>query len=286
MLQFRSLFLALALLAASVIPSFAVTTVPAPVNIGLRDVINTVEQSFSSANRYDAPDNDIFLVDLTADFFQRSTLAKNNREMRADGQFYLKNADYQRRDPLMFRFDYYRPTTHEIVSDGSTLWTYLPENRQVIVSDMTSFFDPDLSDPARNSGFNFLQGLSRISKDFEILFSQQGRDMDGNYILELTPRRAMETIEKLFVVVRFESVRRFVQNGRRIINPAYKNNRRADLPRPEWAFPILSTTVIDHQGNSTTLEFSNIRANVGLTGGLFRFDIPADVQAVRPPGSR
>ncbi len=289
MIKIRSFFVALVLSVASAATLDAATATP-QVAIGLRDVIDTVEQSFSDSNRYG--DGDEFLVDLTADFVQRLILTGNKlsgnqqRELRADGQLSLKNADYKRNEPLKFRFEYFRPTTHEIISDGSTLWTYLPENRQVILSDMTSFFEPRNSDPARNRGFNFLQGLPRISKDFFISYSTQGRDMDGNYILELTPIRQMETIQKLFMVVSMDSVRRYVQNGRKIINPVNRNNRKADLIRQEQAFPILSTTVIDPPGNSTTMEFSNIRVNMGLPNLLFTFDIPADVQAVRPPGSR
>jgi len=284
MIKLRSFFVALLLAVASA-ATLDAATAPQQVAIGLRDVIDTVEQSFSDNNRYG--DGELFLVDLTADFVQRSILSgSQQRELRADGQFSLKNADYQHNEPLKFRFEYFRPTTHEIISNGSTLWTYLPENRQVIVSDMTPFFEPRNSDPARNRGFNFLQGLPRISKDFRISFSTQGRDMEGNFILELDPIRPMETIQKMFMVVSMDSARRYVQNGRKIINPANRNNRKADLVSQAQAFPILSTTVIDHQGNSTTMEFSNLRVNMRLSNLLFTFDIPADVQAVRPPGSR
>jgi outer membrane lipoprotein-sorting protein len=279
----RTFFMLVALIAATVAGA-AAATAPQPLSISLRDVINTVELSFSDASRYD--NGQLFLVDVTADFFQRSTLAANQREMRADGQLYLRNADYRNRQPFKFRFDYYRPTTHQIISDGATLWTYLRENRQVILSEVVDFFAPAVADPARNRGFNFLQGLPRISKDFQIAFSPQGRDLDGNYILELNPRLVMETIEKLFIVVRFDSVRRYVLNGRQMIIPANLHGidgRSKDFSSPELAFPILSTTVIDHRGNSTLMEFSNIQVNRGLDDAFFRFDIPADVQALRPP---
>jgi len=283
MLKMRTIFMLVALIAATVTGAVAATA-PQPLSISLRDVISTVELSFSDASRYD--DGQPFLVDVTADFFQRSTLAENQREMRADGQLYLRNADYRNREPLKFRFDYYRPTNHQIICDGATLWTYLRENRQVILSEVVDFFAPTVADPSRNRGFNFLQGLPRISKDFQITFSPQGRDMDGNYILELNPRLVMETIEKLFIVVRFDSVRRYVLNGRQIINPANRHGidaRSKDFSSPEQAFPILSTTVIDHRGNSTLMELSNIQVNRGLSDAFFRFDIPADVQVLRPP---
>jgi outer membrane lipoprotein-sorting protein len=51
-------------------------------------------------------------------------------------------------------------------------------------------------------------------------------------------------------------------------------------------FPILSTTVVDHDGNSTTMEFSNARTNTMVPDILFDFIVPADAQVVRPQGGR
>ncbi|GAM11807.1 outer-membrane lipoprotein carrier protein [Geobacter sp. OR-1] len=285
MINFRALFMFLAVVLGCSATVFAQTPPQQRVAVGLRDVIDTVEKSFSSDGESRYSDDTLFLYDLSADFVQKTIIAgKTPKEMIADGEFLFKNADYKHREPLKFRFEYFRPTRHEIVTDGASLWTYLPANRQVILSDMTSFFDPQYADPSRNRGFNFLQGLPRISKDFQISYSPQGRDMNGNYILELTPRQAMETVEKLFIVVNKDAVTRYVQNnGRHIINPNNRGNRMKDLS--QLAFPILSTTVIDHKGNATVLEFSNIRPNMGLGDLLFTFDIPADVQTVRPPGS-
>jgi outer membrane lipoprotein carrier protein len=47
-------------------------------------------------------------------------------------------------------------------------------------------------------------------------------------------------------------------------------------------FPILSTTVFDPGGNSTFIEFSNIRINRGLSAQHFNFVIPSGVEVVRP----
>jgi hypothetical protein len=119
--------------------------------------------------------------------------------------------------------------------------------------------------------------LPRISKDFQIVFSPQGRDISGNYVLELTPRRATAAIGKLFIVVHRDAVFSYVRNGRRI--PA----SLGASPQQEWAFPILSTTMADHQGNTTTIEFSNVRPNVLLNEGLFTFVVSPDLQVVKPP---
>ncbi|WP_054696096.1 LolA family protein [Geotalea toluenoxydans] len=226
------------------------------ITVGLKDVVNTVEQSYRA------------LSTLTADFFQRSTIAKENREMRADGQMFLKAATDG--DPLKFRFDYFRPTTQEIVSNGRTLWMYLPESRKVLLSDVSFVFEPSRFNPDRDRASNFLQGLGRISKDFLITAPSQAQDIEGNYILELTPRRATATIEKLFIAVRRDAVLLYVQNNRDIAR-LFNDPLRQDL-----AFPVLSTTVVDHQQNTTIMEFSNIRANTIMSDQLFEFIIPAE----------
>ncbi|GLI37700.1 outer membrane lipoprotein carrier protein LolA [Geobacter hydrogenophilus] len=243
----------------------------ARVNAGLQDVIDTVEKSFRPDRNTGLPP----LATVTADFFQRSTIAGKEREMRADGQMFFKTASS--REPLMFRFDYFRPLKQEIVSDGRTLWMYLPENRQVIVSDVTPVFNPYTFNPDRDRASNFLQGLPRISKDFLIVFSPQGQDIAGNYVLELTPRRATAAIAKLFIVVPREAVLSYVQSGRTSVNTV------SSIGRQEWPFPILSTTMVDHQGSTTLMEFSNVRTNIMLSDSLFSFAVPPGVQVVKPP---
>jgi outer membrane lipoprotein-sorting protein len=237
----------------------------AQVQVGLRDVINTVEQSYRN------------LSNVTADFFQRSTMASNQRELRAEGEMTVQPP--RGNVPLKFRFDYFRPTKQEIVSNGQTMWFYMPESRQVIQSDVSYVFNSSTYSPDQpNLGrpVNFLQGMDRISKDFSITFTEQRQDMGGNYVLELEPFRPMAFITKMFMVVRQESVLNFVQHPTSFLATAKK----------ELLFPVLSTTVVDHQGNTTIMEFSNIRANGLVSSMLFDFLVPANVQVVRPPTGR
>jgi outer membrane lipoprotein carrier protein len=46
----------------------------------------------------------------------------------------------------------------------------------------------------------------------------------------------------------------------------------------------MSTAVFDPNGNSTVIEFSNLRVNQGLSDMNFNFIMPAGVQVVRPTG--
>lgn len=243
-----------------------------PARVGLKDVIDTVEQQFRAGDTGLPP-----LTSVSADFFQRSTIAAQNRELRADGQMFLRFGSSS--EPLMFRFDYFTPLTQEIICDGRSLWIYQPENRQVILSDVSDTFDPTSRSFAdRNRATNFLQGLGSISKDFTITYADTGRDVAGNYVLELVPRRSSISITKLFLVVHKDAVLRHT----------YSRQGRNDyaLNRPELDFPVLSTTVVDPDGNTTTMEFTNIRTNVFLSDLLFKFVPPADVRVVRPPTGR
>ena len=270
----RAFISLLILLQMSISAEAAVT---APVNVGLQDVVDTVEKSYR------------ILSDVTTDFFQRSTMAEKKREMRAEGQMFLKTAGDS--EPLKFRFDYFRPTTHEIVSNGITMWMYLPENRQVIQSDVSFVFNPLGFNPDRNRASIFLQGLGRISKDFLTTFSPQARDIEGNYILELNPRRATATIEKLFIVVQRDAVtlyaRKRMELGRQLTEDEFRQILNSmplgSVQRDQTAFPVLSTTVIDHQGNTTIMEFSNVKTDTRISDQLFEFTIPAAVEVVRPP---
>jgi outer membrane lipoprotein-sorting protein len=264
------------------------------VNVGLNDVIATVENSFKAGNSGEAP-----IADFSADFFQSTLLAKDRREMRGDGQVSVKLANAS--SPLMYRFQYSRPYQQEIVSDGNSLWIYHPENREVILSDVSFIYNRPGFNPDRDPAVNFLQGLGRISRDFQINFAAGMYDSAGNYVLELTPRRSMLNTRRILLVVSRSSAISFVtqkrpQQGGPAIKQAFPPSRPnvgssdkfGPLPQVGGAsdpFPLLSTTVEDQEGNSTTMEFTNIRINNRFQQSSFSFLIPPGVQVVRPSES-
>lgn len=263
-----------------------------PVNVGLNDVIATVEKPFKTGVNGLPP-----VSDFMADFFQRTLLKQQNREMRGDGQILVKLAGAN--SPLMYRFNYYRPYQQEIVSDGATLWIYHPENREVMLSDISFLYNRSNFDPERDRAVNFLQGLGRISKDFQINFASGMYDNAGNYVLELTPRRAMLNTRRILLVVSRDNVISNVTGRPSVtqhqprtppttVRPPFSTPTAPlgapPLPGtpPSDPFPLLSTTVEDHEGNSTTMEFANIRINNRLQRDSFSFSVPPGVQVVRP----
>ncbi|PLX94344.1 MAG: outer membrane lipoprotein carrier protein LolA [Desulfuromonas sp.] len=225
---------------------------------GRSDVIATVEAPFKS-------DATAAIHDFTADFFQQSRIASLDKIQRGQGEVKIRFASNSRvnRAPLaMFRWEYSAPTEQEIVSDGHTMWVYLPENSQVIESDLSVVDSARADDPA-----TFLTGLGNLSRDFSIHFAIPDVDVEGNPVLELKPRRSSPLITRLLLVVD----RRAVQDH--------------TSGRPPEYFPILSSTVFDPNGNSTIIEFNDGRINRGLSSLDFRFMMPPGVDVVRPTGS-
>ncbi len=159
---------------------------------GLREVIQALETPFQA--RTPAGQR---IQDYQADFFQESRIASLDRLQRARGEVSVR-FDYRRSQvPLvMFQWEYQEPTTQEIISDGKTLWVYLPENNQVIQSDIEMVSKAGESDP-----MTFLTGLGQLSRDFLISWAEPNQDVEGNYVLDLRPRRTTALINRMVIVV-------------------------------------------------------------------------------------
>lgn len=227
-------------------------------NVGLKDVINALEVPFQGAGAGQ-------VHDVRADFFQESRLAALDRNQRGRGtvMFRFEPGDSRRAPVAMFNWQYQEPSEQEVVSDGRTMWVYLPESRQVIESDLTLATRGGSVNPV-----TFLGGLGNLSRDFFISYATPNTDSDGNYILELRPRQSSPLIRNLQIVVDRGAAQEQVN------------------PRGQVYFPILSTTVTDPNDNQTVIEFSNIRVNRGLSRADFRFVQPPGVEVVKPaPGT-
>ena len=277
-------------------------TVAAPTwAASLRDVINTLETPFQTETA-----EDFKISDYSADFFQESKITSLDRIQRANGRVEVA-FDYRLGETVptaKFRWQYDQPTTQEIVSDGETLWVYLPENNQVIQSNIEMVNQARQNDP-----MTFLTGLGNLSRDFQIRWAAPNTDVDGNYILEMTPRRVSSLINRLIIVVDRYAVEAYQNRG------TEEDSDEFAIPAPpipstplsgsiastgfpslgsSWPgdtdgsngiwFPIMSTAVFDPNGNSTVIEFSNLRVNQRLSDMSFNFIMPAGVQVVRPTG--
>lgn len=223
----------------------ASVTVHAEDRATVGDVVSVLEQGYA------------LLRDVKADFAQRTVLGSINREERGGGELFLLKGESGK---AKFRFDYQKPQRQQIISDGRTVWFYLPDDKQVMVMDAAAVFEG-----GNAIALSYLTGMGRVSQDFNISFAGSGRDAKGNYVVALEPKKPGQGVAKLELTVSKQAVEKFLAE------------KKAADP-----FPIVASVVHDHLGNRTFLEFSKVKVNSGLSPSLFAFKIPKGVEVIKP----
>ena len=207
------------------------------------DVVATLEQGYAT------------ISDLQADFSQRTTIASMNREERGAGELFIKRTAGS---TAMFRFNYTKPR-QQIISNGKSVWYYLPESKQVMISDVAALFEG-----GNGVALNYLTGLGHISADFTTGFAGEVRDKKGDYVLELIPKKMSQVMAKLRLTVSARAVEEYIET-KTVHDP----------------FPVLSSVVYDQLGNRTRIDFSKVKVNQGLGSGRFSFKVPAGVEVIK-----
>lgn len=219
--------------------------------VELAEVVRAVESPFKPGAVH-------AVRDVSAGFSQESHIAAFDRTQRGRGEVLFKfDPGGGGRAPLvMFNWQYREPTRQQVVSDGHSLWVYLPDNSQVIQSDIREVNAASAANP-----ITFLSGLGNLSRDFKIAWGEPRVDGQGHYVIRLQPVQESPLIREVILLVDREALR--AQPLRAV-------------------FPIRASIVIDPSGNRTMIEFDQLRLNRGLGAREFRFKIPAGVEVVRP----
>ena len=213
----RRLALALALSAAAAGGLDAQGSRPAP---------DAVAQSLQ--HRYQG------IADFTADFVHTYRGGVLRTQTQERGKVVIKK-------PSRMRWIYTAPEKKEFVSDGIKVYSYIPDDRQVIVSSVPK--DDQAASPAM-----FLAGKGDIVRDFSAEYADSA--VPGAVALKLTPRRGQTDYEYLIVAV----------------DPA--------------SLQIRSLTTRDRQGGDSTLIFSNLKENQRISDKEFAFRIPRGVDVI------
>ena len=172
--------------------------------------------------------------DFSADFTHTYRGGVLRTQSREHGTVVVKK-------PSRMRWIYTGPEKKEFVSDGHKVYSYIPQDRQVIVSDVPD--DNQATTPAL-----FLAGKGDIVRDFTPSYTDGSSP--GTVALKLTPRKNEPDYEFLIVGV----------------DPA--------------TLQIRSLTTRDRQGGESTLTFSNLKENTGISDKEFAFRIPRGVDVV------
>lgn len=210
----------------------------------LKDVVSALEKGYAG------------LQDVQADFSQKTTIAAVNREQKGSGEVLLKRPASS---TAMFRFNYSKPK-QQIISNGKQVWFYTPENKQVMVNSVAAMFAG-----GNSIALSYLTGLGHVSRDFDISFAAEPQDKNGNYQLELTPKKPSPVLARLQLTVSSAAVEQVQASGE------VKN-----------VFPVVSSIVHDAGGNRTHIDYSRARVNKGLADGKFNFKIPEGVEVIKP----
>jgi outer membrane lipoprotein carrier protein len=143
--------------------------------------------------------------------------------------------------PSRMHWTYTAPEKKEFVSDGVKIYSYIPQDRQVIVSRVPP--DDQATTPAL-----FLAGKGDIVRDFSASYVDS--TIPRTVALKLTPRRSEPDYEYLVVA----------------IDPA--------------TLQIRALTTRDRQGGESTLAFTNLKENRGISDKEFAFRIPRGVDVI------
>src|SRR6476646_6258367 len=181
------------------------------------------------------------MSDFSADFVQKDQNPLN-RNRQASGHLYLMR-------PRKMRWEYQMPEEQLFVSDGKTVYFYVPGDRQVNKEAVKDTFDDRMP-------LMFLLGRSDLRNEFtrfELNPVDQKPFLQGTQVVRMYPKRKMDIKDVVMEA-----------------DPANYQIRRL---------------ILNHNdGSQSEFIFSNIRLNTGLKTPLFDFKVPAGVQVVQGIG--
>jgi len=145
--------------------------------------------------------------------------------------------------PGRMRWDYREPERKLFVSDGERLYSYLPEDRQVIIGRLPG-------DNAATTPALFLAGAGDFVDDFTAAFDVVQDPPPDSYVLRLTPTLTERDFEFLTLVIDASTL------------------------------AIVRLISYDLQGGVSTFVFSNLQENQGLSDTPFTFEIPPGTDVI------
>ncbi len=206
----------------------------AVISLNVGDVATKVQETYEKAQSY------------RAHFVQEATLKTIDQVQKDEGTVYFKK-------PGKMRWEYKKsadqPLLQLIVSDGETLWVYMPADKQVMVDRVNRIF------PSKTP-MNFLAGMGNLTEEFDVSFAKDKGlvDPDKEFLLSLKEKKPSETAPaKLLVAVS-------------------KDTYRVD-----------QAIIFDKFGNRNRITFDSVEINTTLPDSLFSFTIPKGVEVIRPP---
>jgi outer membrane lipoprotein carrier protein len=181
--------------------------------------------------------------DFSADFTHAYAGGVLKRKVIERGQLVVKK-------PGKMRWEYKTPNAKLFVSDGVRIHFYVPEDKQVVVSQVPP-------DDQANTPALFLAGKGNLVRDFTASFAEPPSGMPpGSRALKLVPKTRQPEYDALLLT----------------IDPA-----TLALRGLQW---------VDPQGGVSTFSFTNMKENIGVVDKQFAFNVPRGVDVVTDSSAR
>jgi outer membrane lipoprotein carrier protein len=175
--------------------------------------------------------------DFTADFVHTYEGGLLRKRLSERGHLLVKK-------PGRMRWEYAAPNEKLFVSDGVKLYSYLPQDRHVIVSSVPP--EDQATTPAL-----FLSGKGDVARDFAAVLVDLPAGMpQGTRALKLTPNTPQREYDWLVLA----------------LDPV--------------SLAVRGLVTVDAQGGTSSFSFTNLRENVGLSDNAFIFRIPRGVDVL------
>jgi outer membrane lipoprotein carrier protein len=232
MLCVRRVMASLVLFAAG-----TVTVLPTPARTCLSTIVRAADQTgpelaAALQRKYDG------IKDFSADFTHTYEGGVLRKQITERGRLLVKK-------PGKMRWDYSAPERKQFVSDGAKMYSYLPQDKQVIVSDVP---------PEDRAGTPtlFLAGKGSLTRDFTASLVDLPVGMvAGSRALKLVPKARQPDYDWLVLV----------------LDPS--------------TLAIRGLVTVDGQGGKSSFSFTNLQENLGLADKEFAFKIPRGVDVIR-----
>ena len=178
--------------------------------------------------------------DFSADFTHMYEGGVLRKQITERGHLLVKK-------PGKMRWDYSTPETKQFVSDGVKMYSYIPQDKQVIVASVP----PDEEAPTPTL---FLAGKGNLTRDFtpSLVDAPKGVAAGGR-ALKLVPKAKQRDYDWLVLV----------------LDPA--------------SLALRGLMTVDAQGGTSTFSFTNLKENLGVADKEFAFKIPRGVDVVTAP---
>jgi len=177
------------------------------------------------------------IKDFSADFSHAYEGGVLHKTLTERGHLLVKK-------PGKMRWDYSTPETKQFVSDGVKMYSYIPQDKQVIVASVPP--DEDAPTPTL-----FLAGKGNLTRDFTPSLADAPAGMPaGSRALKLVPKATQRDYDWLTLV----------------LDPG--------------SLALRGLLTVDAQGGKSTFFFTNLKENVGVADKEFAFKIPRGVDVV------